>query len=654
MSNQARILELRQALDSVIVGQDVLLDRLVIGLLADGHVLVEGLPGLAKTTAVKTLAAAIHGGFRRIQFTPDLLPGDLTGTDIYHEGQFEFIEGPLFHEIILADEINRAPAKVQAALLEAMQEHQITVGGVTRPLPPLFMVMATQNPLEQAGTYPLPEAQLDRFLLHVALDYPSDAEELDILRRDRANATAGHPPVVAVVDAVTGAGGARGSAAGACVGRGGALHRYAGARHPCARRMAHGLGAGGGSGCQPARVSGAVARVGRAGLLARAGLCHAGRCARSGARLPAPSHHAQSRIASEKTRPRCLHRRSARRRAGAVMRMRAPLDRLKHWLRDRVRATQPEARLHAPLVAADDLAGLAEQASLLAHLPVREVHDHHAGDWASRWLGRGLDFEESRLYSPGDDIRDMDWRTTARTGRAHLKIYREERQPLVHLVIDRGATMRFGTRRRLKVAQGARVAALLAFAAVARNGVIGATLWDSADDTLPARHGRPAALALIERAAAPCPPLADPAPSESLRRTHSPQGEALRHADRLAALEASLPRGARLVLISDFTWLTAAHEPVLARLAARCDTWAIQIVDAVERALPDLGRVRFHDMTSGQRVWLDTAKPAVRAASQAALLRRLDSQAAALARAGVRHLRLDSEADDLLARLVHG
>jgi MoxR-like ATPase len=204
MSRQSSILELRNALSSVIVGQQNLLDRLIIGLLADGHVLVEGLPGLAKTTAVKTLAAAIHGSFRRIQFTPDLLPGDLTGTDVYHEGQFEFIEGPLFHEIILADEINRAPAKVQAALLEAMQEHQITVGGVTRPLPPLFMVMATQNPLEQAGTYPLPEAQLDRFLLHVSLDYPSDVEELDILRRDRAHAaSAGQVPVTAVIDTAT-------------------------------------------------------------------------------------------------------------------------------------------------------------------------------------------------------------------------------------------------------------------------------------------------------------------------------------------------------------------------------------------------------------------------------------------------------------------
>ncbi len=187
MNNQARIAELRTYLETVIVGQKDLLDKLVISLLTGGHVLVEGLPGLAKTTAVKALAAGVHGSFRRIQFTPDLLPGDLTGTDIYNpqEGSFCFAEGPLFHDIILADEINRAPAKVQSALLEAMQENQITVGGVTRPLPPLFMVMATQNPLEQAGTYPLPEAQMDRFLLHVVLSYPSADEELLILQRDR-------------------------------------------------------------------------------------------------------------------------------------------------------------------------------------------------------------------------------------------------------------------------------------------------------------------------------------------------------------------------------------------------------------------------------------------------------------------------------------
>ncbi len=188
MTSQHAILALRKQLESAIVGQDKLLDRLIVTLIAGGHVLVEGLPGLAKTTAVKSLADCIHASFQRVQFTPDLLPGDLTGTDIYNpnEGSFDFAQGPLFHEIVLADEINRAPAKVQSALLEAMQERQITVGGVTRSLPPLFMVMATQNPLEQAGTYPLPEAQLDRFLLHITLDYPTEAEELEVLRRERA------------------------------------------------------------------------------------------------------------------------------------------------------------------------------------------------------------------------------------------------------------------------------------------------------------------------------------------------------------------------------------------------------------------------------------------------------------------------------------
>jgi len=187
MQTQEQFLTLRSHLQQIIVGQQALLDRLMIALLSGGHVLLEGLPGLAKTTAVNALASGVHAGFQRIQFTPDLMPGDLTGTDIFDPEQhaFRFVPGPLFHEIVLADEINRAPPKVQSALLEAMAEHQITVGGVTRRLPDLFVVMATQNPLEQSGTYPLPEAQLDRFLLHVVLDYPSAEEELEILQRDR-------------------------------------------------------------------------------------------------------------------------------------------------------------------------------------------------------------------------------------------------------------------------------------------------------------------------------------------------------------------------------------------------------------------------------------------------------------------------------------
>ncbi|MDX1524708.1 MULTISPECIES: MoxR family ATPase [Idiomarinaceae] len=174
-------------LNSQVIGQPEFTEGLLIAILADGHLLVEGPPGLAKTRAVNALATGIEGSFHRVQFTPDLLPADLTGTDIYRAetGSFEFQQGPLFHNIILADEINRAPAKVQSALLEAMAERQITVGQTTYKLPPLFMVLATQNPLEQEGTYPLPEAQLDRFLMQLNLDYPNAAVERDILRLTR-------------------------------------------------------------------------------------------------------------------------------------------------------------------------------------------------------------------------------------------------------------------------------------------------------------------------------------------------------------------------------------------------------------------------------------------------------------------------------------
>ncbi|MGV6859974.1 MAG: AAA family ATPase [bacterium] len=174
---------LRQELGEKIIGQEALVDRLLLALLADGHLLVEGAPGLAKTTAIKELAMRLEGDFHRLQFTPDLLPGDLTGTDIYRPqtGEFHFQKGPVFHNLVLADEINRAPAKVQSALLEAMGEHQVTVGQKSYPLERPFMVMATQNPIEQEGTYPLPEAQLDRFLMHVKIDYPRPETEHMIL-----------------------------------------------------------------------------------------------------------------------------------------------------------------------------------------------------------------------------------------------------------------------------------------------------------------------------------------------------------------------------------------------------------------------------------------------------------------------------------------
>ena len=190
MSNKSEILRLRSFISRHIIGQQQLVDRLLLALLADGHLLVEGAPGLAKTRAIKVLGDGIEADFHRVQFTPDLLPADLTGTEIYRpqDGSFHFQRGPLFHNLVLADEVNRAPAKVQSALLEAMAERQITVGRETYLLPQLYLVMATQNPIEQEGTYPLPEAQLDRFLLHVMITYPQAEEEQAILELARREA----------------------------------------------------------------------------------------------------------------------------------------------------------------------------------------------------------------------------------------------------------------------------------------------------------------------------------------------------------------------------------------------------------------------------------------------------------------------------------
>ncbi|PKA38851.1 MoxR family ATPase (plasmid) [Rhizobium sullae] len=196
MAHREDIQTLGNRIGQSIIGQEAMIERLLIGLLANGHLLVEGLPGLAKTRAIKSLAKNLEADLSRIQFTPDLLPSDITGSEVYFsaggKGEFKFQEGPIFANLILADEINRAPAKVQSALLEAMEERQITVGGQTHPLPELFLVMATQNPIEQEGTYPLPEAQLDRFLMHVRVDYPDAKSEAAIMELVRSEEKQAH------------------------------------------------------------------------------------------------------------------------------------------------------------------------------------------------------------------------------------------------------------------------------------------------------------------------------------------------------------------------------------------------------------------------------------------------------------------------------
>jgi MoxR-like ATPase len=202
MNPRAAFQQIASAMNAAVIGQETVVERLLIAFLADGHILMEGLPGVAKTRSIKTLGKLVESAFRRVQFTPDLLPSDVTGSEIYREqtGSFDFQPGPIFGNLVLADEINRAPAKVQAALLEAMEERQVTVAGTTHKLPELFLVLATQNPIEQEGTYPLPEAQMDRFLLYVHVPYPPAENEAAILRLVRGEKSGAHaeaPPKIA-------------------------------------------------------------------------------------------------------------------------------------------------------------------------------------------------------------------------------------------------------------------------------------------------------------------------------------------------------------------------------------------------------------------------------------------------------------------------
>ncbi len=300
--------------------------------------------------------------------------------------------------------------------------------------------------------------------------------------------------------------------------------------------------------------------------------------------------------------------------------------------------------IHQPLLAADELATLATQASHSTRTALRrEVHDHHAGDWPSAWLGRGIDFEEARPYVPGDDVRDMDWRTTARLGHPFIKTYREERQPLLHLVVDRGPSMRFGTRRRLKVTQAARLAALVGFMASHDSVAVGLTLWDRPDLMLSARHGHAGWLEAVQALVAPCAPL----PAEA--------GEAQHELTRLQTLRSELPRGSRLLLASDFAWIAPLHQPLLASLAECFDVQAVCITDAAERALPNVGLACFADPAGGPARWLDTGKATVRTAHAAAFAERQLQINKTFARCGVRHLHIGTEVDDLLTLMhAHG
>ena len=415
--------QLREAAGECIIGQQKLVDRLLIALLADGHLLVEGAPGLAKTTAIKAIGDRIEGDFHRIQFTPDLLPADLTGTEIYRpqEARFEFQKGPVFHNLILADEVNRAPAKVQSALLEAMAEHQVTVGRVTYPLPKLFLVMATQNPIEQEGTYPLPEAQLDRFLMHVTIGYPdTDAESAILaLARQQAREQLGQTAeILTLVDQET-----------MFAAQEEVLNLYLAPQLEeyivqliLATR-------------NPAPYSEELARWINYGASPR-GTIALDRCARAHAWLQGRDFVTPEDIqamAADVLRHRVLLSFEAEADGVTSDKVIADLlQRLPVALDITMSAIADNAGIYPQM---DELIALRFAARGLNLTPQRPASATTAGVYRSRFRGRGVDYLESRNYQAGDDIRNMDWRVTARSGKPHTKLFQEERETPGHCFI---------------------------------------------------------------------------------------------------------------------------------------------------------------------------------------------------------------------------
>ena len=564
---------LRSEMGKVIIGQNHLIDTLLIGLLSNGHILLEGVPGLAKTLAITTLAKAVDADFSRIQFTPDLLPADLIGTLIYSQKKEEFLvrKGPVFANFVLADEINRSPAKVQSALLEAMQERQVTIGDETYPLPEPFLVLATQNPLEQEGTYPLPEAQVDRFMLKAKISYPQKQEERDIMRMNLAGE--GLPKVNKVTspeDIVK----ARRVVEEVYMDE--KIEKYIidiifATREPAEYNLEklQPLIAYGGS----PRASISLAKAARAyAFIRRPGLRDSGGRAGRLPRRTASPHRTHLRSRGREHHHRADHHRHPEQRNRTLIEN-AIMQETENDILKRVRKIEIKTR------------GLSNEI--------------FAGKYHTAFRGRGMSFSEVREYRAGDDVRDIDWNVTARSRTPHIKVYEEERELTMMLLVDVSGSRMFGTTDRLKKNLQTEIAAVLAFSASENNDKVGCIFFsDRIEKFIPPKKGRSHILAIIRELVG-----------------FEPQSRGTRISEALRFLTNVTKKHCTAFLLSDFLDPgkdRTALEDALKIASGKHDLVEIRVSDPREAELPDVGIVEMKDAETGRKAWVDTSSARVR------------------------------------------
>ena len=532
-------------MDQTIVGQKHLVESLLIGLLSDGHILLEGVPGLAKTLAIKTLASLIDAKYSRIQFTPDLLPADVVGTMIYSQKKEEFLvkHGPVFANFVLADEINRAPAKVQSALLEAMQERQVTISESTYKLPEPFLVMATQNPIEQEGTYPLPEAQVDRFMLKVVINYPKKDEEKLIIRQNIGEQKADIKPVLKKQEILE------------------------------ARKIV-------GEVYLDEKIEKYIVDIVFATRF--------------------PHEHGLPTLKdmiSFGASPRASINLALAARAYAFIKRRG------YVIPEDIRAVCFQNNSQFSILNSQFKEDSMETSELLKKVRQIEIKTRglssniFAGQYHSAFKGRGMAFSEVREYEFGDDIRDIDWNVTARYSKPYIKIFEEERELTVVLLIDVSGSRNFGTVEVLKKDMITEIAATLAFSALQNNDKIGVIFFsDRIEKFIPPKKGKKHILYIIRE-------LIDFEP----QHTNTDIGQVLKY------LTNAIKKRCTAFVFSDYID-KGDYQDALTIANKKHDIVAIQVYDNRETEMPKVGMVKIKDAESGIEKYVDTSSFKVRSA----------------------------------------